>query len=1205
MREERRAAARVGQALCTRGSHWRCLLVAVVMVLCHVLSLPASAQTFFNLTADEVAIGEQLPLFTYSTELGSHYADSVYTVSIEYPEFIDMSQADIERLHSITDRSLPELPEVDQYVGVSRKRGTLYLSFVPLVFRDGKYQKLVSFMLSVKAVARTGGATTQRRAADGKTTSRYADHSVLSSGRWVKIRVPDTGIYQLSESFVRSCGFSNPAKVRLYGYGGNLQPERLTATYLATTDDLKEVPTCSVGGKRLFRALGPVSWSAPTTLARTRNNYSQYGYYFLTEGDDEPLQADSATFAASFYPAPEDYHSLREVDDYAWFHGGRNLYESEQLQVGKGRDITLPAYSAKGRLVVVLSFDGPIKASIAVNGATVGNISTSSKPDEYTKAFAQQWSYSLDSLKAQNTITIKQTEGATIRLDYVSIVSNDPKPMSQLTTESFPTPEYVYGITNQDHHADTAVDMVIIIPTNQQVRQQAERLKQLHEEMDSLRVRIVPADELFNEFSSGTPDANAYRRYLKMLYDRAESDADMPRYLLLFGDAAWDNRMVLSDWRNCSPDDFLLCYESDNSFSEVSCYVSDDYFCMLDDDEGGRILDLDKADIAVGRFTARTADEAQTVVDKTIAYRRNDYAGAWQNTLCFMGDDGNDYVHMDGAEKVLNEALAVNPNFNIKKVYWDSYTIQESSTGKSYPDVTAAIKQQMKTGALIMNYSGHGAPYCISHERVLLLSDFAAATSQRLPLWVTASCDIMPFDGQDENIGETAMFNKNGGAIAFFGTTRTVYSGRNTIINRAFTRHVLGYNNGKRNTLGEAVMLAKNQLITGGSDIGSDTSENRLQYTLLGDPALALAMPTIEARIDSINGVPVSKGIQHLVAGQQATVSGCIPDHSDFNGTLTITIRDVEQEIVCHMNNITSSDHVDTPFVFRDRPNTIYNGSDSIHNGRFSITFAVPRDISFSDNTGQMLLYAVDNSRTMLASGRNESFTMIGSDDVSNDGIGPSIYCYLNSTSFTNGSTVNATPYFYAELSDKDGINAAGSGIGHDLELIVDGEMTRTYNLNNEFQYSFGDYHSGTVGYSLPALEAGPHKLIFRAWDVLNNASTAELSFMVDPQQEPSISSVICTKNPATTSTTFIINHDRAGSQMDVVLEIFDFSGRKLWEHAESGLSTDQTYTLDWDLTTSSGSRLKTGVYLYRVLVSSNGSSQASEAHKLIIIGGN
>ena len=131
------------------------------------------------------------------------------------------------------------------------------------------------------------------------------------------------------------------------------------------------------------------------------------------------------------------------------------------------------------------------------------------------------------------------------------------------------------------------------------------------------------------------------------------------------------------------------------------------------------------------------------------------------------------------------------PDFAVKRIMWDAYNRVSSSTGNSYPDVTRLIKQQMQQGALVMNYSGHGGPGAISHEYVLRLGDFAEATSLRLPLWVTASCDIMPFDGQENNIGETALFNKKGGAIAFYGTTRTVYQPQNRLMNLAFTNRVL------------------------------------------------------------------------------------------------------------------------------------------------------------------------------------------------------------------------------------------------------------------------------------------------------------------------------------------------------------------------------------------------------------------------------
>jgi hypothetical protein len=259
-------------------------------------------------------------------------------------------------------------------------------------------------------------------------------------------------------------------------------------------------------------------------------------------------------------------------------------------------------------------------------------------------------------------------------------------------------------------------------------------------------------------------------------------------------------------------------------------------------------------------------------------------------------------------------------------------------------------------------------------------------------------------------------------------------------------------------------------------------------------------------------------------------------------------------------------------------------------------------DMSYSDDNCQLLAYAASNDKQKEAHGECTQLTVTDSDDTTNDGVGPSIYCYLNSSSFTNGGNVNSTPYFYAQLSDKDGINAAGNGLGHGMELVIDGSIEFTYNLNDYFTYDFGDYRSGSLGYSLPELSEGEHSLSFRAWDVLNNSSVAELTFVVDSKQRPSILSVVCTKNPAATHTSFLIRHDRAGSQIDVTLQVLDPSGRLLWERSESGLSADQTYTVNWDLSLSSGSTLRTGVYLYRILVSSNGSSEATAARKLIII---
>ena len=89
---------------------------------------------------------------------------------------------------------------------------------------------------------------------------------------------------------------------------------------------------------------------------------------------------------------------------------------------------------------------------------------------------------------------------------------------------------------------------------------------------------------------------------------------------------------------------------------------------------------------------------------------------------------------------------------------------------------------------------------------------------------------------------------------------------------------------------------------------------------------------------------------------------------------------------------------------------------------------------------------------------------------------------------------------------------------------------------------------------------------------------------------------------PAAKATTFIISHDRTESDMDVVVEVFDSSGRQHWRHSESGVPASGSYTVNWDLTSDSGTPLGTGVYLYRVKVASDGSSYTSKVKKLIII---
>ena len=1188
----------------------RKILLTLIALVC---TLHAGAQEFFNLSADDVRISGRMPCFTYSKRLGTQYADSVYSVAIEYPEYIDMAKDDIAMMKEVTTDSLPAFPVVGSHIAVERKEGVLEVYFNPIVCQDGKYRKLVSFMLKVTAKAKNRKTLRANARAASAKADRYAENSVLATGRWAKIRVGESGVYNITEALVKSAGFTDLSKVKVYGYGGALHDEELSESSIMKYDDLKEVPTCNYGGKRLFYAVGPVTWSGESELTRTRNPYSDYGYYFLTQGDDEPLAVDSAAFVESFYPSADFCHALHEVDNYAWTQGGRNLYESTPINVSSSANYTLslPSTAVSGAVKVALTSSGAASAEVSVNDSVVGTVTIPSGGSYDRGVMNSQTFRNVANLQASTTVKIRNTGSNAIRLDYISMAFPDGmKPAPDLKNGSFPVPEYVYNITNQNHHADGACDMVIIIPTSQATLQQAERLKEYHEQNDSMRVRIVPADELYNEFSSGTPEADAYRLYMKMLYDRAETESDMPKYLVLFGDCVWDNRMNSSATANFSADDYLLCFESENSLHAIQSFVDDGYFCALDDGEGKNAslseYKTDKYDIAVGRFPVTTAEDAKTMVDKSISYMNNENAGAWQNIAMFLGDDGNNNAHMEAADSAASTVERLQPGLQVKRVFWDMYPRVTSTTGNTYPEITKLIKKQQNEGALIFDYCGHGRADQMSHETVLRYSDFSDFRNKGLSLWVTASCDIMPFDGTESNIGETALLNPSGGAVAFYGTTRTVYTSYNKYINKEYLRALFTKTGGKYNSIGEAQRLAKNALVTG----GTDRTVNKLQYSLLGDPAIVLNIPSDTIVVDSINGVAVdgAASLPALKAGSKAVIKGHVAKaggaggvNTAFNGTADIIVKDAKERIEGRMND-TSDEGTNRSYVYYDHVKTIFNGTDSIRSGRFTISFAVTKDINYSDAKGLITLFGMNSDNTVAANGYSEDFLVGGTEDLSTDSIGPSIYCYLNSPSFTNGGTVNPTPYFVAQISDEDGLNTSGNGIGHDLQLVIDGDPLKTYNLNDNFSFDFGSYTTGSTYYSLPELDTGEHKLKFTAWDIMNNPASVTLKFNVAHGITPSMGNIYCTENPAKSSTTFVVNHDRAGSDVDVTIEVFDSSGRLLWQHVETGTSSGGAYTYSWDLCTDSGGRLQSGIYLYRVRMSSDGSSEVSKAKKLIVV---
>lgn len=1247
-------------------------------ILLFSTALVGRAQDFTHLDWDILHIDSLVPHYTEVIPLDSDFASYDYQVSVSYPELQPLTASESERLSALV-QDLPEIPEVESRVGVSRKQGYLDVRFIPIVRRDGRYYKILSCRIQIDRKAKTA----QRRAASVKSASeRYAASSVLAEGRWVKIRVSEDGVYMLTASDLKKMGFNDPSKVKLYGYGGHLQNEVIDAD--TDYDDLTEVPLYSGKNGLLFYGRGPLSWARSTTglYRHTVNNYATYGCYFLTEGDSPMPFATADEYTGSVRNNVSTFieQVLYERDEYAWYSGGRRLFDSYDYYNGNTQTYNLSTPGAVGgsqEATLRVAFSAGASTRTTVEPEVNGSAQTSFSIDAlstYTKGAAAERTYNLkgDIQGDQTTVKLTTTKGNHARLDFLELnytrkleiddafldfrnenttstgftlsnpsgrnlsvwrLGDSLHPTVQMTGKSngtdyyfqddyslghyvavdvdatFPKPEYVGEVANQNLHAiDSLIDMVIIVPQSGKLMAQAERLAEAHARRDGMKVLVVRADQIYNEFSSGTPDATAYRRFMKMLYDRAATPDEAPRYLLLFGDAAWDNRMLSTAWKQESPEDYLLCYESDDSFSAVACYVMEDYFGLLDDGEGASLV-TEKVDLGVGRFPVTTEQDARNLVDKTINYMENREAGSWKNTIVMLGDDGDDNIHMKSAEKVAQDIEKYNPEYDLRRIYWDAYSVVTSTTGKSYPEVHDQILRQMDEGALVMNYTGHAATYGFSHEFVLLLDDFKKFISTKTPLWVTAACDVMPFDGRVENVGETAILNPSAAALAFYGTARTVYADDNEYMHRYFTHYLLGRDdNGRRYRLGDAVRMAKVSLLNPSGNMGFDNTQNKLHYALLGDPALMIGSASYRVVLDSINGQSVSgdvASLPNLSAGNLARISGHVEAMDGtrvpaFTGSVTAQVYDSEQDVTCK-NNAGAS----TPFKFTTRDKVLFSGTDSIRGGSFTMTFPVPLDINYSDENGRMVFYALSADRQEEANGYCEQFVVGGTgSDLLTDTLGPEVRIWLNDIENPVGARVNSAPMFRASLKDPSGINTTGNGIGHDLELIIDDNPSTSYNLNSSYVNEFGDYQEGTVTYMLSQLSAGKHKLKFRAWDTMNNSSVVECEFEVDPGLSPNISKLYATQNPARTTTNFVFCYDRPGETCDFTIEVMDFAGRKLWQHTESGVSGDAVYSVPWNLTAGGGARLGTGVYLYRaVITSSDGVKSASKTEKIIILG--
>ncbi len=742
-------------------------------------------------------------------------------------------------------------------------------------------------------------------------------------------------------------------------------------------------------------------------------------------------------------------------------------------------------------------------------------------------------------------------------------------------------------VETQNLHGLPQADMLII--SHEKFVAAADRLANIHRS-EGLQVNVVTTEQIFNEFSSGAQDLIAMRTFIKMFYDRASGIGTPPKYVLMMGDASYVFKNPTSGGTNYVPS-----FQSINSVDPVNSHVSDDYFGLLDDTEGlWRVPSTDRMDVAIGRFPVQTLEEAQAIVDKVESYYSAATFKDWRNKIVFVGDDEDGVVHMSQADDLSKLVDLKGKEFNTQKIYLDAYQQQSTASGARYPDVTNDLVQTVEDGALFVNYTGHGGETGWTAERVLGIFEITNwKNKQNLPVFVTATCEFSRFDDPLRTSGgELLLLNPNGGGIGLMTTTRLVFSSPNYLLNRSFYDKVFEPRlNNEPMRLGDIFLEVKNF---------NAYSTNSRNFSLLGDPAIRLAIPKENVVTTTINGLPLAQA-DTLNALSQVTIAGIVADVngnkiSNFNGFVYPTVFD-KIETKTTLNNDGGG-----VFTFQTRDRRIFKGKATVTNGDFTFTFVVPKDISYSYGSGKISYYA--ENQAIDANGYSEQIIIGGSNpNLVQDEEGPQMELFLNDENFIYGGVTDENPRLLLNLRDNQGINTVGSGIGHDIVATLDGNSENSFILNDYYEAAVDDHTKGVVSFPFTDLSTGKHSLKVKAWDVANNSSEKTIEFTVVKDQEVKIENLVNYPNPFTTNTEFIFQHNQSGVVMDVKLEVFTISG-KLVKSIDKMIVNDGFVSKDirWDGRDDFGDRIGKGVYMYKLQVKSANGSTSEKIEKLVIL---
>jgi hypothetical protein len=776
---------------------------------------------------------------------------------------------------------------------------------------------------------------------------------------------------------------------------------------------------------------------------------------------------------------------------------------------------------------------------------------------------------------------------------YIAVDESDLFTPSKDSNASVTNQDIKGTIFNDSNGNFQDIDYLIITPSS--LNAQAEKLANFHRNYSNLNVKVVNLDVIYQEFACGKQDIGAIRNFVKYVYQNASSPSARVKYLNLFGDASYDFKNRITNNTNVVP----IYHAIDSYHSGESSFASDDYFALMDNNEGDPLYAFG-ADIAVGRMLISSVQQADEMVNKVLEYHDIKSYGSWRNNFVAISDDAD--KSSDASLEVKQNSLTdviytQKPFINFKKILLDSYQQQTSAGGDRYPKAKEDLTNAFEKGALVFDYLGHGGEDGLTSERIWDKFDGYNFNNQyRYPLFITLTCDFSRFDNPSRaTAGEYTYWNPKGGAISMITTIRTIGQYNAELFNDKLSEKLFSYGSNQYYSIAESLRLAK---------IASNNNSSTRVIFYLGDPALMLAIPKPKVVLTKVNDISINQPIDDLKALSYVKLSGEVQDEngvllSGYTGELAINVFDKNYNKTTFDN-----DGFSTAMSFVNLGETIFRGNASINNGQFEIGFVVPKDIKIPLGNGRISFYAKRNQILLDKTGYNLDIKVGGiNTSAVADVTPPRVKLYMNDESFVNGGITNESPFFLAFLEDEHGINTA-SGIGHDIVAILDGDETKPYILNDYYETELNDYTKGKIRFPFRNLSKGLHTITFKAWDVYNNFISAEIQFVVADNENVTLSNVLNYPNPFVSYTQFWFNHNKPYEPLEVQVQVMTITG-KIVKTINQTVTTEGFLSRDitWDGKDDFGDRIGKGVYIYKLTVRSTiSNNKAEKIEKLVIL---